>query len=285
MVPNLVVLFPVVLWTGLLFLANAAALYGLKTVWPATFRQDRNKLVQTAYFASTFFYFVPVTVFSHRGVAEVLFPDAQARNEVQMRSVMGFFAGSANCERFIQMELAFQFFTWGHEIYFGQFNWQLGLHHLATIPCLACVVCTGRFQFWATAAGLCVNNSLFIYPIRLAQDFPSLKSHAWFRVNGVAAWLSYFVYRIVWWPCWLALWFLRGPGNGAWLPSRDGVGDSVGDGFASRLALVMAPAGIVILWGLSCMWFSQLHNGLKKMLRAVGSIPDKTDDGGKEKTS
>lgn len=155
-------------------------------------------------------------------------------------------------------------------------------HHVLSCVCYTAGLATGRMHFWANFDGCCEATTFFVSFIQMSRMKGSLVD-TWtkqntigkllFQINGVLAWLSFIVFRLVLFTVWLSLfaWDLQSA-----LPAEIWAK-------LTRPELCFYPFVTLFLLVLSAQWFMKIHRGMMKALGAPeeekGTVKAKKKEG------
>eukprot|EP00946_MAST-07B_sp_MAST-7B-sp1_P002063 g2063.t1 len=149
-------------------------------------------------------------------------------------------------------------------------------HHILSIIAYINSLCVAhRMGFFACFDGLCEVSTFFLgflqmskikggtFAKRFQARYPRL-----LIVNGLCLWLSFLLFRVLLFPCWLALFLhdIYTMPYAIWAQ-------------LSWFELVFYPGVTLFLFSLSCMWFVRLSKGVIKVLSAGGDVNKSGDSG------
>lgn len=133
--------------------------------------------------------------------------------------------------------------------------YQLMGHHVLSIACYGSGFYFDKFRWWTAFAGLCEITNIFLVPVFACKEyFPEWKTQIWYLWNSRLLWWTFLVYRLVLFPCWLALWFYD-----RYQAALDTEAHPV-----HWVEGVLYPLTIFGLLLLSVVWFQMIDRGLKK---------------------
>jgi len=133
--------------------------------------------------------------------------------------------------------------------------YQLMAHHLLSIACYGSGFYFDKFRWWTSFAGLCEITNIFLVPVFACKEFfPEWKREGWYLWNSRLLWWTFIVYRLVLFPCWLALWFYD-----RYQASLEAESHPI-----HWIEGTVYPLTIFCLLVLSTIWFQMIDRGLKK---------------------
>jgi len=176
-----------------------------------------------------------------------------------------YFAKSASSHTFMHMYISAQFIGVVLQASSDDLRKQVPIltHHVVSIVCYAGGLYFQRMHFWACADGMCEVTTLFLNVLMLSKT--KTKTAEWMaaniplllKCNGFMLWLTFIIFRLVLFSCWLV-----------------GISfdffhlSAVQRSEITRLEMVVYPATNVFLLVLSYTWFTKIHAGMMKVLSA-----------------
>jgi len=138
----------------------------------------------------------------------------------------------------------------------------MAVHHVASIICYGGGLATQRMHWYACLDGCCEVTTIFLNMLLLfrAIDYKGVFN----SLNGVALWLSFILFRLVLFPCWLYQFY-------------QDLNNYPGETTAKTTLFERTcyPATTILLLLMSAQWFVSITKG---MLKALGMMKPKLKD-------